>query len=83
MARRLMNKKEEIRPGQRLQYVFVVAEGRNQGAKMFTPEEVRMDNLTIDYQYYIRTQIANQLDELLRLLGFKDYVKNWDIEAFF
>jgi DNA polymerase delta subunit 1 len=84
MLRRLTIEGIKIKAGERLRYVFVESDEKKQGYKMFTPEEVEKYSIPIDYRYYILTQIANQVDELLALIGicYQDYIKNWDPEVF-
>lgn len=68
MAKRLVSGGAEVTAGTRLEYVFVESESTRQGDKMYTPEEVRTMNLKIDNKYYIKTQVANQLRELISLM---------------
>jgi DNA polymerase elongation subunit (family B) len=80
MAKRLIEEQNiEISAGTRLEYIFVHKDDPkcNQGAKMYTPEEVVTNDLKVDYKYYIEKQIVSQVDELLDLVGLTDYVKNW------
>lgn len=76
MARRLMEGGDNVELGSRLEYIFVkVPNCKLQGERMFTPEEVRKWSLEIDYAYYIEKQLVTTIDELLELVGHRNYLK--------
>ena len=62
------------KPGDRIQYLFVVGRGGGAatakpllGERIETPEYIRSHNLTIDYHYYIEAQVMKPLMQLLGL----------------
>lgn len=76
MARRLTTETgKEIMAGTRLEYVYV-KEFENQGEKMRTLEEVFKNNLHIDTNFYISKQLCTQIDDILSVIGYEDYIKN-------
>jgi len=71
LARRLSEKAGvDIAPGTRLEYVFT-KEG-----KMSTTSELEEDQLEIDCMFYIKKQLATQIDDVLSAIGMENYIKN-------
>ena len=71
-ARRLVQKTGiDIKPGTRLEYVYVKTED-----KMVTPEEAKENELPIDGIFYINKQIATQVDDVLSVIGLGNYIKD-------
>jgi DNA polymerase delta subunit 1 len=71
-ARRLVQKTGiDIKPGTRLEYVYVKTED-----KMVTPEEAKENELPIDGTFYINKQIATQVDDVLSVIGLGNYIKD-------
>jgi DNA polymerase elongation subunit (family B) len=61
-----------------MEYLFTTeGSGKLQGEKMYTPKEVDVYNLSIDYLYYLEKQVVSPLDEVLAMLGHVDYLKNF------
>lgn len=75
LAKRLISLGHEILPGSRIEYLFVT-KGKKQGEKMYILSEIISENLPIDYLYYIKHQVASQLDDLLDIIGYNKYVTN-------
>jgi len=71
-ARKLVSKTgADIKPGTRLEYVYVRADDR-----MVTPEEAKKGELPIDGAFYIEKQIATQVDDVLSVVGLGSYINN-------
>ena len=85
MLKRLIEQGREIKAGERLKYIFIKESSIpnkmsfevGQGYKMYMPEEVERNMLEVDYEYYISTQIKNQTDELIEIMGYKNYIEKW------
>jgi len=80
MMKRLIKKGREIKAGERLKYIFTKDSEEHkigQGYKMYMQEEVEKGKMEVDYEYYISTQIKNQTDELLEIMGYKNYIEKW------
>jgi DNA polymerase delta subunit 1 len=78
MYRRLIADGNVVELGNRLEYLFVDLgyKCKLQGQKMFTPQEVAIKSLEVDYLYYIEKQLIVVMDELLSLLGRKNYINS-------
>ena len=78
MYRRLIADGNVVELGNRLEYLFVDLgyKCKLQGQKMFTPQEVAIKSLEVDYLYYIEKQLIVVMDELLSLLGRKSYINS-------
>lgn len=78
MYKRLIADGNVVELGNRLEYLFVDLgyKCKLQGQKMFTPQEVITKSFEVDYLYYIEKQLIVVMDELLSLLGKKDYINN-------
>lgn len=76
MYRRLIADGNVVELGNRLEYLFVDLgyKCKLQGQKMFTPQEVAIKSLEVDYLYYIEKQLIVVMDELLSLLGRKKFI---------
>lgn len=76
MAKRLIQETgKEITAGTRLEYVYV-KEFDTQGEKMRTIEEVKKYNFNIDGDFYISKQLCSQIDDILSIIGYDNYIKN-------
>lgn len=69
----------EVKPTDRLDFVFAKTkkEFNLQGHKMCPPELIIPHGLTIDYLYYIENHISNPIDQILKLLEQKEFVKEF------
>jgi DNA polymerase delta subunit 1 len=61
----------DIKAGTRLEYVYVKGE-----EAMVTPEDAAEDCIPIDGSFYIRKQIATQVDDVLSAIGLGGYIKD-------
>lgn len=77
MLQRLIEEGEEVYVGIRLEYVFVKNSSKLQGDKMFRVDEVRKKGLEVDYEYYVRYQLMNTIDQLLSFAGITDLIKTY------
>lgn len=73
MASRRAQQNEEWES--RLEYIFVKNDKRLQGEKMYTPDEVRDNDMEIDYLYYMQKQLLPVLGEVADLLGLGTSMK--------
>jgi len=80
LAKRLSEKAGvDIAAGTRLEYVFTkpLPGDKKQGeGKMSTISEVEEDNLEIDGMFYVKKQLATQIDDVLSAIGMENYIKN-------
>jgi len=80
LARRLSEKAGvDITAGTRLEYVFtkpLPGDKRQGEGKMSTISEVEEDNLEIDGMFYVKKQLATQIDDVLSAIGMENYIKN-------
>ena len=72
MARRLVQKGINVPAGTRLEFVYV-KDGRTQGEKMKTPDEVQ-NSTEIDYLFYIEKQLITQIDDILEVIGISGFI---------
>ena len=71
LARRLSEKTGiEVPAGTRLEYVFTKENG------MSTLSELEEEGLKIDSMFYVRKQLATQIDDVLATIGVGYYIKN-------
>ena len=71
LARRLSDKTGvEVPAGTRLEYVFTKENG------MSTLSEFEEEGLQIDSMFYVRKQLATQIDDVLATIGVGYYIKN-------
>lgn len=76
MAKRLTSETgKEISAGTRLEFVYV-QNFDSQGEKMRTIEEVKKYNFKIDHMFYISKQLCTQIDDILGVIGYTNYIKN-------
>lgn len=73
MASRRAQQNEEWES--RLEYIFVKNDKKLQGEKMYTPDEVRDNDMEIDYLYYMQKQLLPVLGEVADLLGLGTSMK--------
>jgi DNA polymerase elongation subunit (family B) len=71
LARRLSEKTGvEVPAGTRLEYVFTKENG------MSTLSELEEEGLEIDSMFYVRKQLATQIDDVLATIGVGYYIKD-------
>lgn len=71
LARRLSEKTGvEVPAGTRLEYVFTKENG------MSTLSELEEEELEIDSMFYVRKQLATQIDDVLATIGVGNYIKD-------
>lgn len=76
MAKRLTTETgKEVSAGTRLEFVYV-EEFDSQGEKMRTIEEVQKNNFKIDSLFYISKQLCTQIDDILGVIGYTNYIKH-------
>lgn len=89
LAKRLVEKTGmSIQVGTRLEYIFtkknsnITAEGTKEeknaekNGRLRTPEEVKNEGLEIDGMFYVKKQLATQIDDVLSAIGMSNYIKN-------
>jgi DNA polymerase elongation subunit (family B) len=73
LARRLSEKTGvDIPAGTRLEYVFT----KNTENGMSTVLELEEEGLEIDSMFYVRKQLATQIDDVLAAIGIGNYIKD-------
>lgn len=71
-ARRLVERTGvDVKPGTRLEYVYVKGDNR-----MVAPEEAKESGLPVDGAFYVSKQIATQVDDVLSVIGLGSYIKD-------
>ena len=70
-ARRLASKGIDMKPGTRLEYVYVKTDD-----KMVTPDEAVKGMLPLDSEFYIGKQVATQVDDILSIVGLGCYIRD-------
>ena len=75
LARRLSEKTGvDVPAGTRLEYVFT----KNTENGMSTLSELEEEGLEIDSMFYVKKQLATQIDDVLAAIGIGNYIKdNW------
>jgi DNA polymerase elongation subunit (family B) len=71
MLRRLRSVGTPMAPGSRVQFLYAdVGDVQHQGDKMYTPDEIELHGMHIDYRYYIERHISPSISELIKAIGY-------------
>ena len=77
LAKRLSKKTGvDVPAGTRLEYVFTKANYSENKNGMSTLSELEEEGLEIDGMFYVRKQLATQIDDVLATVGFGHYIKD-------
>jgi hypothetical protein len=66
----------DVPAGTRLEYVFTKANYSENKNGMSTLSELEEEGLEIDGMFYVRKQLATQIDDVLATVGFGHYIKD-------
>jgi DNA polymerase elongation subunit (family B) len=74
MANRLLLQGENWQS--KLEYIFVSNNKKLQGEKMYTPDEVEKNRMSVDYKYYLKRQLIPSIKDLLSVVGLEDFCRH-------